>query len=62
VKILSFDGKLLKTFTDEKELIMWNGKTDKSRPAPPGPIYVVAEFTSAGGKKITIRKNTILWR
>jgi len=62
VKILSFDGKLLKTFADEKELIMWNGKTENSRPAPPGPIYVVAEFTSSGGKKVTIRKNTILWR
>ena len=62
LKILSFDGKLLKTFTDEKELIMWNGKTDKSRPAPPGPIYIVAEFTSSSGKKVTIRKNTILWR
>jgi len=62
VKILSFDGKLLKTFTDEKELIMWNGKTEKSRPAPPGPIYVIAEFTSTGGKKVTIRKSTILWR
>ena len=62
VKILAFNGKLMKTFTDEKELIMWNGKTEKSRYAPPGPIYVVAEFTSTGGKKVTIRKNTILWR
>jgi hypothetical protein len=62
VKILSFDGKLLKTFTDEKEVIMWDGKTEKSRPAPPGPIYVIAEFTSTGGKKVTVRKNSILWR
>ncbi|GBU22915.1 hypothetical protein R80B4_02828 [Fibrobacteres bacterium R8-0-B4] len=62
VKILSFDGKLLKTFTDEKELIMWDGKTEKSRPAAPGPIYVIAEFTSTGGKKVSVRKNTVLWR
>ncbi|MDR2692835.1 MAG: lamin tail domain-containing protein [Chitinispirillales bacterium] len=63
VKILSFDGKLLKTFTDEKELIMWDGKTDNAKPAAPGPIYIVAEFTSAaGGKKVSIRKNGILWR
>jgi len=62
VKILSFSGKILKTFTDAGESILWDGKTDNAKPAAPGPIYVVAEFTSVGGKKTTVRKNSILWR
>jgi len=62
VKILSFNGKTLKTFTDAGELIKWDGKTENSRPAAPGPIYVVAEFASVDGKKVTLRKNSILWR
>jgi hypothetical protein len=61
VKILAFNGKTLKTFNDEKELIMWDGATDSSHPAPPGPIYVVAEFTT-NGKRVSIRKNGVLWR
>jgi gliding motility-associated-like protein len=62
IKIFSFNGKLLKTFTGEKEQLYWDGTTEKSRPAPPGPIYVIAEFTSSGGKRKTIKKNGILWR
>jgi len=62
VKILAFNGKPLKTFADAGELTMWDGKTDKSAPAAPGPIHVIAEFTSSGGKKISVRKDGILWR
>jgi hypothetical protein len=61
VRIFGFDGKLLKTFTGERELTSWDGLTDSGRPAAPGAIYVVAEFTGSGGKKI-IRKNGVLWR
>jgi flagellar hook assembly protein FlgD len=61
IKIFAFNGKLLKTFTGENELTMWNGTTDKGAPAAPGPIYVVAEFTT-GGKREIVRKNGILWR
>jgi hypothetical protein len=62
VKILSFNGKPLKTFAVESEQIMWDGKTDASRPAPPGPIYIIAEFTPPNGKKVSISKTGILWR
>jgi hypothetical protein len=62
LKILAFNGKLLKTIADAGELTMWDGKTEKSAPAAPGPIHVIAEFTSSGGKKVSIRKDGILWR
>jgi len=62
VKIIAFNGKLLKTFNDINEQIMWDGKTDKNKPAPAGPIYVIADFTSSGGKKISLRKSGVLWR
>ena len=61
IKIFGFDGKLLRTFTGERELILWDGTTDNGRPAPPGAIYVVAEFTSGGGRQI-IKKKGVLWR
>jgi hypothetical protein len=61
IRIFSFDGKLLKTFTDEREVIYWNGTADSGRPAAPGAIYVVAEFTSGGIKRV-IRKKGVLWR
>jgi hypothetical protein len=61
IRIFAFDGKLLKTFTDEREVIYWNGVTDGGRPAAPGAIYVVAEFTS-GGVKRAIRKKGVVWR
>jgi len=61
VKIFSFDGKLLKTFTGEREQIQWDGTTDTGRPAAPGAIYIIAEFTSGGTRRI-IRKNGVLWR
>jgi hypothetical protein len=62
VRIFSFDGKLLRTFTGEREVIFWDGTTDTGRPAPPGAIYVVAEFTSGGGGRQVMRKKGILWR
>jgi len=63
VRIFSFDGKLLKTFTGENEVLKWDGMTDAGRPAAPGAIYVVTEFTTSGGgvRKI-IKKNGVLWR
>jgi hypothetical protein len=61
IRIFAFDGKLLKTFTDEREAIYWNGTTDGGRPAAPGMIYVIAEFTSGGAKRV-IRKKGVLWR
>ncbi|MDR3012532.1 MAG: lamin tail domain-containing protein [Chitinispirillales bacterium] len=61
VRIFGFDGKLLKTFIGEREVIHWDGQTDAGRPAPPGAIYVIAEFTEGGGKRI-IRRNGVLWR
>jgi hypothetical protein len=61
VRIFGFDGKLLKTFTGEREVLSWDGLTDGGRPAPPGAIYVVAEFTSGGTRQI-IRKTGVLWR
>ncbi|MDR2578589.1 MAG: lamin tail domain-containing protein, partial [Chitinispirillales bacterium] len=61
VRIFSFDGKLLRTFAGEREVIYWDGTTDTGRPAAPGPIYVVAEFASGGGRQV-IRKQGILWR
>ncbi|MCL2219763.1 MAG: lamin tail domain-containing protein [Chitinispirillia bacterium] len=61
VRIFSFDGKLLKTFTGEREQILWDGTTDAGRPAAPGAIYIIAEFTSGGTRQI-VRKRGILWR
>jgi len=61
IKIFSFEGKLLRTFKGEQETVLWDGKTDKGRPAAPGAIYIVTEFTSGKTRKL-IKKNGILWR
>jgi gliding motility-associated-like protein len=61
IRIFAFNGKLLKTFTDEREVVYWNGITDGGKPAMPGAIYVVTEFTANGTKRV-IRKNGVLWR
>jgi hypothetical protein len=61
IRIFGFDGKPLKTFTGEQELILWDGTTDSGRPAPPGAIYIIAEFTSGGGRQV-VRKRGVLWR
>jgi len=61
VKIIGFDGRVLKTIKGEQEVILWDGVCDGGRAAPPGVIYVVAEFTSGTQRKI-IRKKGVLWR
>jgi hypothetical protein len=63
VRIFSFDGKLIRTFAGESEVVRWDGRTDAGRMAAPGAVYVVVEFTSGGGgvRKI-IRKNGVVWR
>jgi len=61
VKIFAFNGKLLKTFTGERETVLWDGKTSQNRPAAPGPIYIVTEWTSGGTRQV-VRKRGILWR
>lgn len=61
VKIISFDGRILKSIKGEQEVIFWDGICDGGRPAPPGVIYVVAEFTSGAQRKV-IRKKGVLWR
>jgi hypothetical protein len=61
VRIFGFDGKPLKTFAGEREVFSWDGRTDGGRPAAPGAIYIVAEFTSGGARQI-IKKRGILWR
>jgi hypothetical protein len=61
VRIFGFDGKLLRTFTGEREVVSWDGTTESGRPAPPGAIYVVAEFTSGGTRRV-IRRRGVLWR
>ncbi|MDR2728358.1 MAG: lamin tail domain-containing protein [Chitinispirillales bacterium] len=61
VKIISFDGRILKSIKGEQEVILWDGICDGGRSAPPGVIYVVAEFTSGSQRKV-IRKKGVLWR
>jgi len=61
IKIIGFDGRVLKNIKGENEVIFWDGTCDRGRPAPPGVIYVVAEFTSGAQRKI-IRKKGVLWR
>ena len=63
VRIFGFDGKLIRAFAGESEVVQWDGRTDAGRMAAPGAVYVVVEFTSGGGgvRKI-IRKNGVVWR
>ena len=61
IKIIGFDGRILKTMRDEQEVILWDGICDGGRAAPPGVIYVVAEFISGSQRKM-IRKKGVLWR
>jgi len=61
VKIIGFDGRVLKTIKGEQEVILWDGICGGGRAAPPGVIYVAAEFTSGTQRKV-IRKRGVLWR
>ncbi|MBN1760753.1 MAG: lamin tail domain-containing protein [Chitinispirillaceae bacterium] len=62
ITVYGFDGRAVKTFSGQpQEVLYWDGRTGSGTAAPPGPFFVVAEFSDRA--KITrIRKKGILWR
>jgi gliding motility-associated-like protein len=62
ISILSFDGKVVKTFTGPSQPeYLWDGRDSRGKFIPNGPFFVVIKI-DGDKKNSVIRKKGVIWR
>jgi hypothetical protein len=62
ISILSFDGKVVKTFTGPSQPeYLWDGRDSRGKLIPNGPFFVVIKI-DGDKKNSVIRKKGVIWR